>query len=107
MTPNDGRPLYASEVTSNVVEFILAHVSRETTLGKIEAVVSIIEEFPGMGHVYDPECPAARTPFPCRYIVVPETPFTIHYLKDDVAHKVVVFDIEWSAGDPVDRFRAL
>lgn len=86
--------------------FILDNVSFETTLGHIEQCCQLLSEFPDVGSPYEPTYPAAVPPFACRSIRVPDTPFTLYYLKDDQRHTVVVFAVEWSAGDPKKRFRS-
>lgn len=107
MSASQNRAPYASGLTPNVIEFIAANVQRESTLASIERCVSLLEEFPAIGRVYDPEYPAARVPFPCRSFVIPDTPFTLYYLKDDEERRIVVFAFEWTAGDPVKRFSKL
>ena len=73
----------------------------------LEWAVEMLSAFPSLGPVYDPEYIAARPPFPCRYLPLPDTPFTLYYTVDEAALRVTIIDIEWSAGDPRKRFPGL
>lgn len=95
---------FSVELTDYAVNFIEEHVTYPATLSRIEQAVGMLAAFPAMGLAYEPEYMAARPPFACRYLPLSDTPFTLYYLKDDAAERVVVFDIEWTAGDPTTRF---
>ena len=60
--------------------------------------------FPEMGREYDPVYDAARLSIPCRWIAIPDTPFTIYYVIDYDADEVRVFYIEHQRMNPMGRF---
>ena len=60
--------------------------------------------FPEMGREYDPVYDAARLSVPCRWIAIPDTPFTIYYVIDYDADEVRVFYIEHQRMNPMGRF---
>lgn len=60
--------------------------------------------FPDLGTPYQPEYAAARPPFPCRAVAVPDTPFTLYYITLEEARTLVVIFIENQASDPNERF---
>lgn len=95
---------YTVDYTENVIEFILTNISSERVYNRIDTYRLILAEFPEIGSPYQPYYPAAQTPFPCRWIAVPDTPFTLYYLIADDEEKVVVFHIEHQASDPRSRF---
>ena len=99
--------MFKVELTNSVEPFILENVGREETLARIEQSVGMLAEFPFAGPEYLPDYPAATPPFPCRHLPLSGTPFTLYYLVDEQRSLVQVIDIEWSAGDPKKRFRAL
>ena len=47
---------------------------------------------------------AARLSVPCRWIAIPDTPFTIYYVIDYDADEVRVFYIEHQRMNPMGRF---
>lgn len=98
---------YQLELTQYAEDFLAANVTTERVLLKIEEVANLIAAYPNAGVSYNPDYVAARPPFPCRYFPVGDTPFTLYYIKDDGKEKVVVFDVEWSAGDPRRRFEEI
>ena len=95
---------YAVELTDYAESFLLDNVTSERVLERIERSVEMLAEYPEAGPSYNPDYAAARSPFPCRYLPLSGTPFTLYYLTDDEAQMVTVFDIEWTAGDPRARF---
>lgn len=95
---------YAVEMSDWALDFIDKHVTRETVFARIEWAIDILGEYPAFGPSYEPGYAAARPPFPCRYLPLSDTPFTLYYVKDDESKKVTIIDIEWSAGDPLKRF---
>ncbi len=99
--------MFKVELTDSVELFLLENVSREETLARIEQSVGMLAEFPFAGPEYRPDYPAATPPFPCRYLPLSDTPFTLYYLIDVQRALVQVIDIEWSAGDPKKRFGTL
>ena len=98
---------YRVEMTNCAKEFIVKNVTHEATFARFEWAAEVLSAFPAMGPAYEPEYAAARPPFPCRYLPLSDTPFTLYYLKDDEREAVAIFDIEWSAGDPHKRFTAI
>ncbi len=98
--------MFKVELTNSAELFLLENVTREETLARIEGSVRMLAEFPLAGPEYRPDYPAATPPFPCRYLPLPGTPFTLYYLVDETRSLVQVIDIEWTAGDPRRRFRS-
>ncbi len=90
-------------LTQSAEEFVEKNVTSERVLARIERACDLLADYPDMGTPYQASYPAAQPPFPCRTLALPDTPFTLYYLHDD--EQVVVFSIEWSAGDPKKRFR--
>ena len=99
--------MFKVELTDSVELFLLENVTREETLARIEQSVGMLAEFPFAGPEYRPDHPAATPPFPCRYLPLSGTPFTLYYLIDVQRSLVQAIDIEWSAGDPKKRFGTL
>lgn len=98
---------YEVKITDYAADFIAENVALESVLERFEWAVEMLSAFPSLGPVYDPEYIAARPPFPCRYLPLPDTPFTLYYTLDNQAHEVTIIDVEWSAGDPRKRFSGL
>ena len=95
---------YSVKIAEYAETFILENVTSERVLRRIEDVAEMLGEYPSAVPQYNPDYAAARPPFPCRFLPLPDTPFTLYYLKDDDAREVIIFDIEWTAGDPRRRF---
>lgn len=91
-------------LTQRAESFLLENVTLERVMRRIEETVELLGAYPLIGKAYDPSYPAARPPFPCRFLQVSDTPFTLYYLFDEEAGVVTVFDVVWSAGDPRRRF---
>lgn len=102
-----GSVSYKVEITDYAADFIEQNVALESVMRRFEWAVEMLSAFPSLGPVYDPEYIAARPPFPCRYLPLPDTPFTLYYTVDEAALRVTIIDIEWSAGDPRKRFPGL
>lgn len=98
---------YTVEITDYAAAFIEENVALESVLKRFGWAVDMLSVFPSLGPVYDPEYIAARPPFPCRYLPLPDTPFTLYYTVDDATARVIIIDVEWSAGDPRKRFPGL
>ena len=92
------------EITEFAASFIEEQVSNPTIYQKILDYLNILREYPQFGCVYDPQYPAARPPFACRYIVVSDTPFTLYYTYDLSKNVVTVIAVTYTAGDPSKRF---
>lgn len=92
------------ELTEYAEQFISENVLTERVLGRFDDAVEMLAAYPYAGPAYAPTYPAATPPFPCRYYPLSDTPFTLYYLVDEERELVVVFDVEWSAGDPARRF---
>lgn len=90
--------------TNGVVSFMIDAIWSKRVYEKVDSYRSLLAQFPDLGTPCDPVYAAARPPFPCRHIAVPDTPFRLFYLKDDDARRVVVFYIEHVASDPEGRF---
>lgn len=55
----------------------------ERVMTRIETYSELLAHYPHLGAVYDPDCPATRPPLSCRYIHIPDTPFTPFYSVDE------------------------
>lgn len=95
---------YLVEYTDEVARFISKHVRSSRVLDRIENYCQLLANFPDLGTPYDPDYPAARLPFPCRFVAVPDTPFTFYYLKVEEARKIVILYVEHQGIDPNVRF---
>lgn len=95
---------YTVLFADSVLEFIDEHVTSERVFARIETYADLLAHHPYIGASYDPVCEAARPPVPCRYVPVPDTPFTLYYAADDDAQVVNVFYLDCSAAEPQRRF---
>ena len=95
---------HSVEYTDNVTEFILSQVTSERVYNKIDSYRFVLADFPEIGTPYQPSYLAAQPAFPCRWIAVPDTPFTLYYLIESTTEKVIVFHIEHRARDPRKHF---
>ena len=98
---------WTAAYTQSAIDFILSNVTSERVASRLFECRALLETAPDLGRCYDPEYPAARPPFPCRYIPVADTPFTLYYLKDEEARSIVIFCIEYQRADPNARFSSL
>lgn len=76
--------------TDSVRTFILENVFSERVALAIDRQRDMLALFPEMGREYDPVYDAARLSVPCRWIAIPDTPFTIYYVIDYDADEVRV-----------------
>lgn len=90
--------------TESVRLFILENVYSERVASAIDRQRDMLALFPEMGREYDPSYEAAHFPVPCRWIAIPDTPFTIYYVIDYDADEVKVFHIEHQRMNPKGRF---
>lgn len=90
--------------TDSVRTFILENVYSERVALAIDRQRDMLALFPEMGREYDPVYDAARLSVPCRWIAIPDTPFTIYYVIDHDADEVRVFYIEHQRMNPMGRF---
>lgn len=90
--------------TDSVRAFILENVYSERVAIAIDRQRDMLALFPEMGREYDPIYDAARLSVPCRWIAIPDTPFTIYYVIDHDADEVRVFYIEHQCMNPMGRF---
>lgn len=93
--------------TQSAIDFIMQHVSSERVARKLFEYRDLLEQFPDLGAPYQPDYPAAIPPFPCRCIAVPDTPFSLYYLKQEDRRRIVVFCVEFQRQDPNARFSSL
>lgn len=98
MTKAEGK--WKVAYTQSAIRFIGDNVESERIARKIFAYRELLESFPDLGHAYDPIYPAAKPPFPCRALSVPDTPFTLYYLKDEDAHRIIIFCVDFQRADP-------
>lgn len=88
----------------SAIDFISRRVASKKVAQKIFRYRELLAENPDLGRNYQPEYAAAVPPFPCRFISVPDTPFTLFYFKDEKERKIVIFCVEFQRTDPVGRF---
>ena len=90
--------------SNDVVSFLIESIESPRVLARIEQQKGMLELFPEMGRAYQPEYEAAYPSVPCRWVAVPDTPFTLYYHFDTEEQKVVVFYIEHQRMNPMGRF---
>lgn len=95
---------WKARYTQHAISFIKNNVTSKRVASRIFECRELLETAPNLGRVYDPEYPAARPPFPCRCLPIPDTPFTLYYLKNEQEKEVVIFSIEYQRGNPDARF---
>ena len=101
----DGNPSAVEVVFANdAVTFLAENIESPRVLARIEQQRSMLELFPEMGRTYRPEYEAAYPPAPCRWIAVPDTPFTLYYHYAAEEKRVVIFYIEHQRMNPMERF---
>lgn len=93
--------------TQYAIDFILNNVTSERVAKKLFSYRELLEGVPDLGRPYDPIYPAARSPFPCRELLIPDTPFVVFYLKDEDKKRITIFCIEYQRCDPNARFSAI
>lgn len=86
--------------TQFVVDYLMDRVDSKRVYDRIDQYREVLALFPDIGHEYDPTYAAARPPFPCRFVAIPDTPFTLYYTKDEMKCEVVVFYIEHQHANP-------
>ena len=89
---------------NDVIAFLVENIESPRVLERIEQQKSMLEFFPEMGRTYQPDYEAAYPSVPCRWVTVPDTPFTLYYHFDEKAQKVVIFYIEHQRMNPLGRF---
>lgn len=99
--------LWRVSYAQSVIDFIIEHVASERVANKLFEYRQLLQEFPDFGKPYDPDYAAARTPFDCREISVPDTPFTLYYLKQEAEERIIIFCIEFQRTDPNARFSGI
>lgn len=80
--------------TRHAVSFIKNNIKNKRIAEQVFGYRKLLETMPDLGRNYDPEYPAAKPPFPCRYIAIPDTPFTMYYLKNEATQEIVIFSID-------------
>lgn len=93
--------------TEAALRFISRNVTSVKTAERIYRYEKLLEQMPDFGVPYDPYYDAAMPPFPCRQVRIPDTPFTMYYLKDEESRRIVIFSIAFSRADPRTRFRGI
>lgn len=98
---------WTARYTRSAEDFIAEHARTKKIAERLFEYRAMLQAFPGLGRPYDPSYPAARPPFPCRVLPVPDTPFDIYYIKDDGERTVTIFAVEFKASDPRGRFSGI
>lgn len=93
--------------TKSALDFFAKNVTSKRVARKIFSYRALLQEVPDLGRAYDPIYPAARPPFPCRVVSIPDTPFDLYYLKDEDNARIVVLCLEFQRVDPNARFSSL
>ena len=101
--PEAWKVLYAK----SALRFIEENVWGERVLRKIFDCRELLESMPDLGRPCDPAYPAARPPFPCREIAIPDTPFSLHYIKQEETRQIVILCLEFQRVDPNARFSSI
>lgn len=103
--PNgSGEDEYEVIYSKSVLSFMLDTITSKRVYEKVDSYRHLLAAFPELGTPYQPEYAAARCPFPCRCIPVPDTPFTIYYGIDDEHRTIEVFYMEHQNANPHERF---
>lgn len=77
-------------------------VSHSPRFPRVNVMLDILEGFPGVGRVYDPQYEAANLPDDAR--VAYADIYGIYYLIDEAKRAVIVLAIEDQRSDPMLRF---
>ena len=77
-------------------------ISRSSRFSRVDMMLDILEGFPGVGRVYDPQYEAADLPDNAR--VAYADIYGIYYLIDEAKRAVIVLAIEDQRSDPMLRF---
>ena len=95
---------FKSVITESVWQFIDENVYSKKVADKILEVIDLLEHFPEMGRVYNPEYIAARPPFACRSFPISDSPFVLYYFIKAEENEVVIFSMQFQRGNPEERF---
>lgn len=95
---------YSVKFTNDVVDFITQNIWSKRVYNKLMNYVDLLAYFPELGTPYHPDYPAARPPFPCRAVAIPDTPFTLYYITNEDKQTIIVIYMENQASDPNERF---
>lgn len=90
--------------TTEAIQVIAEQVYSEQVLEKMEHLRALLETAPELGRVYDPAYPAAKPPFECRVLAVPDSPFALYYVVDEEHEEIIIFHAENPRMDPEERF---
>ena len=101
---DDNLPTVEVIFANDVVDFLAESIESPRVLERIEQQKGMLELFPEMGRVYQPSYEAAYPSVSCRWVAVPDTPFSLYYHFDKKAQKVVVLYIEHQRMNPRGRF---
>lgn len=97
-------PKFTAVFTDEFWEFFDGNVYSERIAERVLDLVDMLEAFPEAGRVYDPEYIAARPPFSCRVLPVPDSPFVLYYFINEEDGEIVVFSMQFQRADPTRRF---
>ncbi len=95
---------YNAVITEDVWDFFDENVYSEKVSNKILETIDLLENFPEIGRVYDPEYLAAKPPFACRSIPISDSPFVIYYFISEKDSEVVIFSMQFQRANPNERF---
>ena len=98
---------YAVIYTEYVRTMLLQEVESKRVYESIDRYRDILQLFPEIGQEYEPQYPAAKPPFPCRFIPVHNTPFTLYYIVEEAGRIIVVFYLEHQRSNPRTRFSGI
>lgn len=101
---DDAIPAVEVIFANDVVDYLAERIESPRVLERVEQQNDMLELFPEMGRAYQPGYEAAYPSIPCRWIAVPDTPFSLYYHFDKKTQKVVVFYIEHQRMNPKVRF---
>ena len=95
---------YRAVISEDVWQFFDENVYSEKVSSKILETIDLLENFPEIGKVYDPDYLAARPSFACRCILISDSPFIIYYFLEETKREVVIFSMQFQRANPNERF---
>ncbi len=97
----DELPPYAV-VLAPTARAALPAITAKSDRAKVRKMLQVLDTVPEIGRVYDPDYPAARTPFEMRVAFAGR--YGIYYTIVESEHEVRVLFIEDQRRDPLNRF---
>lgn len=105
LNPEDETPAPYTVILSPAAVIEYKDIPTVRDFNKVRKLVELLDILPEIGHIYDPDYPAARTPFEMRVAYAGR--YGIYYVIDEPSHEVRVLFIEDQRRDPLNRFYGL